>query len=135
MCWAVSLQICEWTGSCGDIDGSDCSNKCIASAEILSSAVRIGDGAIRSNGVLYCHMLATTIARAHGFVQEEAGNAIAPPAPGCPSDEVINAVADSPIFLAIAQPPLQGRSKPGTSLFGTLRAFLLICGCMCELFW
>ena len=114
------------------IAGSDCTNKCIGSIEILSSVVRVVNGKVVNNGLLYCHMLATTIARAYELIQEDTVSGGAPaaapaaaPEPGCPSDQVITTVVNSPFFPVTTQAdlPTTGRSdvSEGTGLFGYLR--------------
>ena len=123
--------MCEWTAGCGSVGGADCSNKCIGSIDFMASAVPVAGGAVVSYGLLYCHLIATTMTRTYNVLQgkEDATDSSARAAPGCPSDAVIASVADSDAFATMISAGVStGKSdvSRGTDLFGFLRAQLLL---------
>lgn len=143
--WAVTgtVQVCEWTGACGSIDGTNCSSKCIGSTDIISSYVSSKVQNAASSSLLYCHLLATTITNAYATaaknplpmsnatqVSNDTGSAagtrlLQAPLEGCPSEEVITNVTSSPYFQTILQAGITKLGDDGASsegLFGVLRA-------------
>lgn len=63
------LQVCEWTGECGVVDGSDCSSKCVASLAPLSTIANVQTGSLQVPGITYCHLLGSYLNQAWTVVQ------------------------------------------------------------------